>query len=472
MSILKKAVLIAALLLIGLIDIFIYWNYHLYFRASKTGDPVEKAALLEKSNTYFPWNDLVFYELGKSYFDLGMERLDDPAAGGASLGKSVRSLKKSLWINPASPFAHLQLAQTLVNSELISLESGPAADEEFRKAAQLAGEDSQVFHEVGRIFLARWPALSDKDRDFTLDMLRKTLAKKDKERVELILSTWELNAGDYRIMDEVLPEDARVYRQYAEFLGEKSLSLEERHKYLARAEALEFAAAKELSRAGEIELSDSWYEEAYSQFRRALNSLRNIKFYHILAEEEFIVEEEFREFRKSLFLNLAKCRIEKGKSLDEWIGHLEQYLDAEDEGGRIDALERYLVDRRVIPPRSENTFDDIDRLAFELLLLEKRNKYSAVIDFGRALEGSFVVIPEDKKKSYARILQIVGNSLQKTGRLFDARDFYEKAAQIEPESLDILLGLRYCHERLNDDTKLLAVNAEIEKLLTPKNLDL
>jgi len=457
MNILKKTGLITALLLLGLVDIFIYWNYHLYYRARKDENPAKKAALLEKSNTYFPWNDLVFYELGKSYFDLGIGNLNDAAASQSYLRKSVQDLKKSVLINPASPFSHFCLAQSLLNLELISSENGTPFYDEFRKAALLAGEDSQIFNEVGRIFLSRWPELSEQDRYFTLEILRKVLAKKDREQISLMLNTWELNGKDYRIIEKLLPEDAQVYRQYAQFLGERSLSLEERNKYLAQAELLDFMKAK------------SEYQSGHFEF--ALDFLEGIRFYQSLLERNDIGQTEFSELKKSAYLNLAKLRLEKGAGLSECGDYLTQYLNLENQTGNVGALESFLKDRGVIPRQFDKSFNDLDRLAFELLLLYRQTKYREIINFGRELERSLVIVPEAAKKNYLRILQIVGDSLLETGNLYDAGDFYQKAQQIDPMNLGTLLRLRQTYNRLNDEKKLLEVNAEIEKVLTPKKVD-
>jgi hypothetical protein len=67
------------------------------------------------------------------------------------------------------------------------------------------------------------------------------------------MQIWDMNVKDYGVMEKILPEYAEIYRMYAQFLGEKSLSLTERHKILARAEFLEFEKAKGECYSGENE---------------------------------------------------------------------------------------------------------------------------------------------------------------------------------------------------------------------------
>ena len=470
MNILKKAGLFLPCVLIGLFDICIYWNYHLYYRAKKAENPEKKAALLEKSIVFFPLNDLAFYELGKSYSDLGMGSLTQAATSERYLRNSVQNFKRSVLINPASPFTHFYLAQSLLNLELVSSEKGAAYYNEFQKAALLAGENSQIFHEVGRILLSRWPELSGKDKDYALEIMRKTLAKKDREKISLMLNTWELNVKDYEILESVLPEDAHVYRQYAQFLGEKSLSLEKRHKYLAQAEILDFAEARREFQSGETNLLRSRAFGAFSNFIHVLELLKEIRFYDSLSAEKLISIEEFSEMMKSLYLNLAKCGIEKKESLEEFEEYLKQYLNLENRAANIAALDRYLKDRGVIPSEFDKDFANIDRLGLDLLLLFKRMRYDEIIGFSGHLERSFFVAPKAKKKDYSSLLRIVGDSFEKTGNLADAGKLYQQSLQIDPTNLRTLLSLRQVYSGLHDEKKLLQINELIEGVLTPKKV--
>ena len=470
MNVLKKAGLLAALVVFGLLSVFVYLNSHFYYK-SLGKDGTEKIEFLERSNKYCPLNDVVFYELGKSYFDLGLANLNDPGTAESHFRKSVQSLRKSIVINPASPFGHFYLGQALLHLGLYAPGEDSGLREEFRKAALLAGEDSRIFGEVGRLFLSRWPELSEEDRDFTVAILRRTMARRDSEKIALLMSLWELNVGDYKVMDEILPADSRVYRQYARFLGEKALSLEERQKYLARAEKLEFERAKREYQAGEAKLIRFQTKEAFGHFRTSLDLLKGIRFYQTLAAQNLISNGEFRELLKSTLLNIAKCRIEERAGLSEVESYLRQYLALEDQPARITELETYLRDRGVLLARFERNFEDLDRLAFELLLFFKENRYREIINFGRELGTSFVVVPEAKKRDYIRVLHLVGDSFQKVDFLYDAGDLYEKALAINPTSIETLVRTRQNYERLNDERKKAEVNRAIEKIMTSKEID-
>jgi hypothetical protein len=464
---LKKIGFLIAIVILGALDIFVYLNSHLYYRAGREEDAKAKIALLERSNKFCSLNDLVFYELGKSYFDLGLMNLSNAAVSEASFRNSVQNLKKSVLINPASPFSHFYLGQSLLNLDLVNPGRDTEYYDEFRKAAMLAGDDSQIYNEVGRLFLSRWPELSDKDRNFTLDVLRKIMAKKDSKMITLILNIWELNVKDYEVMDKVLPSDAQIYRQYAEFLGEKSLSQEERHEYLAQAELLEFERARREFQSGETQLSPLQAEEALGLFKACQTRLLGIKFYQTLTGKNLIDRNEYDELLKFTWLNLAKCRIERGNELKDVVDELSQYLALEDRADNVDKLASYLRDRGIIPEKIEQNSGDLTRLAFELLLQFKQAKYREIINFGRDLQRSFVVVPEAKKRDYVRILLLVGDSLQKVDFLYDAGDIYQKALEVDADNLETLLRIRQNCGRLNEEKRLEETNRAIEKLETP-----
>ena len=71
---LKRILPLIAIAVIAIINISIYWSVHLYYRAeANTEDIDKKIKILERANQIYPSNGLVFYELGKAYFDLGIQ---------------------------------------------------------------------------------------------------------------------------------------------------------------------------------------------------------------------------------------------------------------------------------------------------------------------------------------------------------------------------------------------------------------
>ncbi len=469
----KRVLVLAAIAAIAAVNVLIYWNMHLSYRAEeKIEDQDKKIKILKRANLFYPSNDRVYYELGKSYFDLGLQNLQDETLGKTYLQRSIRYFKRSLKINPASYFGHFNLAQSLLYMSYLSSDFEGNPYEEYKKAALLAGHNSQIYYEVGKIFLSLWPQIGEEDRNFTRETLKKILERKDPQKVQAVLHIWEMNVGDYTVMEEMLPEDASIYRMYAQFLGEKSLSSRERQRYLAKAEQLEFERAKDEYISGEREFQYYRLKEASRNFLSSLRRLERTSFYQDLVGQDWIDVEEFLELKKSVYLNLAKCYLEEEQDVKQAKNYFLSYLALEDEVAAVGELESFLRSRGHIRDGFGERFDDLGNLFFQALLYFKQNRYRDIMKLGRLLQQSFVVVPEEKKEEYLKLLQIVGDSYQKVDYIYDAGDFYRKALEIDPDNIEILLRIRQNYERLNDEEKIQQTEEKIESLLSPGSLEL
>jgi len=468
MSSIKRIVLIIAIFIVATVDVLIYLNIHIYYQAEKTKDSAEKIKILEKAVDFYPSNDLIFFELGRAYFDLALNNLSNKSSVRSYLQKAIDSYYRSLKSNPASYFCHFYLANALLNISYLFPSFKTNSIDEYKKASKLAGENSQIFFEAAKIFLSNWAKLSNEDKKFTINILRKIVSKKDKKKFRSILFLWKLNLEDHNIIEKILPEDPKIYRMYAEFIGEESLSLNERQKFLAKAEFLEFEKAKREYNAGEYEFFYYRMKEAFNHFKSCLNILKKIRFYQNLSQHNLINFSEFNDLLKLTSLNLAKCYIEQGKGLKEVEGYLYKYLSMEDRVAALVDLESYLKNKGLIGERLERSFNDLDRLSFVLTLYFKQSRYRDIINIGRLLQKSFIVIPKDKKKSYVQVLQIVGESYQNSNYMYEAEYFYQKALEIDPENIRTLVRLRRHYEKLEADKKVSEIDAKILKIIFPQ----
>ena len=123
MTILKKTLFLAGVLALGLTEIFVFMNHHL-FRKSAGQAGLQRIASLEKSNRYCPLNDQSFYELGKAYYDLAVSGLADAAAAESNFRKSIVNFRRAILINPASPYSHFYYGQALAQLGVFSPAEG------------------------------------------------------------------------------------------------------------------------------------------------------------------------------------------------------------------------------------------------------------------------------------------------------------------------------------------------------------
>jgi len=462
-----KVLLICALVVVGVVAAVFYWSQHLYHKAENIEDNERKEEVLNAAEQIYPFNDLVFHGLGNAYFGLGIENLEDNTRSSVYLEKSTQNFNRSIRLNPASAFCHFSLAQSLFYMSYISPSSDIDFYEEYRKAALLSGHNSDIFYEVGKIFLSNWPRLSDGDREFALEILEKTAKRGDSERLESLMYFWDMNARDYEAMERILPENAWIYRMYAKILGEKSLSPEERQKVLIKAELMEYERAKSEFDAGENLFLYMRVRDAFNHYKSCLDILERIRFYQDIVgvSGDVIDISEFYKMQKTACLKLSKCRLVEGRELQEVEGYLRRYLELEDRAAAVGELESYLKGRGLIKENMGEDLGDLEHLSFQMFLCFKQNRYSEIIRVGNLLQASLIAVPEAKKKEYVEILQLVGDSFQKSDYVYDAADFYQKALEIDPENMGILFRVRQNYERLNDDEEVRKINKRIEMLM-------
>jgi len=475
----KRVLGVVVLIALAVWVILIYWSQHLYYKAKKSEESENKIEVLEKAGKLYSLNNLVFYELGKSYFDLGLQTLnEDSILGQAYIQKSIQNFERSIQLNPASRFTHFNHAQAVLYMSYLAPSGVPGGGDlqegsfdGYKKAALLAGHNSQIFYEVAKLFLSKWNELPDEEREFTIEILKKIVSGKDRARLQTLMNIWAMNVKDYALMEEILPEDTQIYRIYTKFLGEKSLSLEERQRILADGEFMEFERAKEEYSSGENVFLYLKVRDASRHYQSCLDILKGIRFYQNLTDGRQINHAEFNRLRKNAYLKLAKCRIAEGKTLKEVEGYLRSYLALEDNLAVVEELESFLRARGLISGNLDASLDNLDNLSFQMFLSFKQNQYREIIRVGSILKKSFIVVPEDKKKGYVEVLRLVGDSYQKVDYVYDAAECYQMALEIDPDNLETLFKARQNHERLSNEEEIRKINKRIEKLLSPAEID-
>ena len=463
MNYFNKILTVFGLAVVGLLAVVLFRNSTLTDESKDEEDPESRIRLLTLAGDVYSFNDRTDYEMGKAYFDLGLRSLSQGRESTGYFQAAIRSLRRSLELNPFSPFSHFHLAQSLFYA-------GAASSEEFKLSAELAGRNSQIFFEVGKIFLSRWKDLGDREKDFTTGILRTVLAQWDQEKLQALLSTWDLNVRDYDVVDRLLPDEPGVYRAYARFLGERALSLERRQQAIAKAEYLEFGKAKAEYDAGENALFYYRAADSAGHFQTCLEWLGNIRFTQDITGQRLIDPDDYMNLKKSVHLNLAKARIEQGSSLKDVETDLESYLEIENRSAAVGELESYLLEKGLAFKNPEKHIDDLETLEFQLRLYFHQSRYGEIIRIGRIFVQNVIVVPTEKRDAYLRILCLLGDAHQKVDFLYDAGDFYQKALDIDPGNLEVLIKIRQNYGRLNNDQMAKEIQDRILHIVSPKSV--
>lgn len=464
----KRFLIAVGLLAVAALDIAIYWNFHLYRRTIKSGAVgAEQIAGLERANRIFPFNEIVRFELGQARFGLAMDSLENERERDTALTAALDDYEHSLRLNPASARVQFQYAQAVLYRSYFAPADKTRVYEEYKKAARLTGHNEPTYFEVGRILLSQWANLGEADRRFALGLLETVLREADKNRLAAVLQIWDLSIRDYTIVEKILPENADAWRQYAQFLGEKGLSLDERRRAMAKAESLDFERAKREYEQGDRYFRFYRFADAFNRYQWCLGILKGIHFYQDLAVEKTIDPAEYAVLLKATYLNMAKSRLEEGKPFDEALPFLRSYLEIEDEAAALGELEAFLKERGILEDKLAAGAKDYRLFAFHILLAFKQSRYRDVVQVGMEMQRGVLVVPDTSKEDYARILEMVGDSYQKLDYIYESNDFYAKALAQGLEDLTVLLKIRKNRVRLNEEGAVRDLDARIARLLTP-----
>lgn len=470
----KKILSIAGLVLLVGLQAAVARNAWLCWRAAGVdARPEAKTGLLRRADALFPWNDAVPFELGKAYFAQGAEALGDPAVRDRLFGQALGSFLRSLRLNPASPAAHFELGQTLLYMSYLGLPTPLRYFDEYRRAAELTGHNSQIRYDAGKVLLGRWQDLAPAEKDFAAGLLRSSLAGRDEDRLLDFLETWNIALRDYALAERVLPDDPGALRTYARFLGERGLSLEARQAALAKAEALEVARARtELDR-GRREAESFRPAEAAAHAAAAVEALGSVRFYQNLTGRALFDPRDFAEARKGARRLLAMSRIDEIRSIADRDGTIAAYLAVEDDSAALGDFETFINERGLFGESGQDSpFKDLETLAFRLALDFRLNRYREIARVGGLLSSSSLVIAPSGRPSYVRILELIGESNLKLDNVYEAERYFRTALETAPDDLAALLGLERCYGRLNDEVKAGEVCLALDRLTSPSVIDL
>ena len=462
----RRFLAVVFLLGLGCLNVLVYMSFHFQRQAvRKAGNYRKKIEILERGLQFYPFNEQIFRELGRTYFDLGLDDLADIEQRDFGLEKSTENLIRATRINPGEYMNHLYLAQALLYKNYFFSEQTDYF-EELKRAARLTNHDETVYYEVGKAMLLQWDELSAEDRRYGLDLVKSSSNLKNRQRVQDLLQTWALAGADYEVIRAILPKDTSVYRLYANFLAEKSMSLEERQKVLVEVEFLEFETARRLFREGMESYRRYRLKEAQGRFKSSLRLLNTIYFYQNLLGRTDIDTQEWIELKRGLHLNLLKTSVDMSAPVSEVMGYLKLYLEVEKDEVKAGEVEDFLLEKNFVSPEGISPTEDTERLYCRLALDYIKHRYRGIITIGERLKDRFI-LPESNDRKYIEIYKIIADSYQGLDFLYDAADYYEKILLIDPDNLQAMLSSLKNYERLNNEEQLRRIQRRIDEVIAP-----
>lgn len=466
----KRMLLGLALLFLAALEIYTYLNMHFYYKAKNTiKNDKQRMIILEKASRMLPFNDAVFFSLGKLYLNFSRDGLIPLEEKTKLLRKSKDSFKRSLQLNPGNYQSHFYLAQVIQYLNYFTADNKDFINE-FKKASFLTTFDEEAYFEIGRILLSRWQNLNKEERDFTLSILKNAISASSKERIQVILPVWFWNVKEEGVLEELLPRTPEVNRLYADFLGERGLFLETRWEKLAQAEAMDFEQARKKYSQGKIDFRLIKLSSASDRFKEALNNLKRIHFYQKLTAETSIDENEYLRLKKELNLWMSRLLIERLKPLQETKDYLFNYIDLEEEISNLIDLEKYLESRNILKRTGGFESEDLLTLYLDVLLDFKMSRYQTVIDKVKGRQGFILTKVLQYPFESGQIWRMLGDSYQRFDFLYDAEKYYLMTLEIIPEDISTLLSLEKTYERLNDQEMLKILHQRMDKIFSPEDI--
>jgi hypothetical protein len=464
----KKFLLIVGVLGLMALNSLIYWSVHLYYKGEATADSDRRISFLKRSQKLNPINDKVYYELGKAYFDFSVRNVGDNELRDENLEKSIENFIKAVRLNPGAYSSHFRLAQALSYMDYFKPVEINYYDQ-YKKAALLTTYDDDIYFEIGKIMLSRWGQLTERDREYTLDMMKNIIGVEGRQGLMNIIQVWATYVEDYSVINEILPQNPESLRMYADYLGGRSLSLKERLEKLSKAESMEFESAISHYNKGLNEARIYHMNNAQQNLSSGLRLLDNIKFYQSLTGESSINEEEFLNIKKSVLLGLIKLKLQRTGELKQAEEDLNEYLEMEEEDTKIEELEKYMVERNLLeikPGGSENLL----RFYFKFTFDFKQHRYREIIRERENVENLLYTAASGSNKYMIIILQIMGDSYQGIDFVYDAGEFYQKALDLDPKNIGTLLRMRENYKRLNDTDKIKVVDEKLSEIVMPDEM--
>lgn len=467
----KKFIAMTVLVILGGICVLIYWNRHLYYKADKTDDMKKKIHVLKQASNLFPWNPDIFYQLGNLHLTTGVHFAGEKNMSKSHFEQAAEYYEESLRLNPVSSFTHFSLGRTFYNLSFITYESMDRSFAQYRKAARLSGHHTPIFFDTGKILLTRWNDLDEENREFTVKVLKRIMENAEAAKCRELIQVWDLNVRDYEVMQKILPEKADIYRMYARFLGERSLSVRERHRYLTEAESIDFNQACELHEQAENDYFAYYMRSAFEKFQMVLAMLKEIEFYQNLSGLLLIDRQEYEKTYKSTLLYLVKTGLESGLKFHEIKDYLQDYLKMEEQAGAVREIDEFLQGHRIIGNELTGDLSEMEQFAFHIYLAFRENRYRDIMRIGRSFRESFVMVPKKNQQEYVRILQLVGDANLKTDYIYDAVEFYKAALNADPDNLDTMVRLRQSLIRLNKDSEAREIGKKINEIITAQKIN-
>jgi len=421
---------IKIVILILFVFFFLQLTSQIFLKLGLNKKNPPRSGLLKASTQIFPIDAELFYEYATAILE---EYAYLKVNEGINLNKSVDGFKKAIVLNPLMYSAHFNLAKSYQIDKSGNTTIFDDALKYFKHALFLRGNKSEVSVEILTLMLSLWPLLEDSDKEFSQQLLNRSIKNITRKEFAPILEAWSLYSRDIDVIKNALKKRPEFCKDVSDKLEQLELHLDTRQNILAEYEVYYL----EYFRNGlEDYLKNTPNKLKGIQSR--LNRLRKmVPGYHRMLGKN--------DFNNILFSNL-KNRLYSG-ILEIFLSERKRYTDANDRKNTvfnfIDSLlkthssqaeEKNL--NRLLTNKSFYQKPGLKKQYIELLLHFKMKNKFLVIQRGEELRNSLSFVREDQKEVYGKILILLAETYIQNDQFDKAESILAEAKSISPGNLE------------------------------------
>ncbi len=221
---------IIKIILIPLILFFVLqFLSHIFLALWEKNPELKNAAFLKWSGLIFPIDAEPFSEYGYSLMLKYEQSPDDQV-----LAESISYLKKSLSNNILYYQTHFYLGGAYFFQNLKDYTSLEQAVKSYKRSARIWGNNTEVGINTMKVLLSLWPHLTEQDKNFCSELLKRSIRKIRKENFDSLLEIWGLYVRDIGFFKDLLKQNPQYYQNVAEKLLQIEIDMPKRHYFLAK----------------------------------------------------------------------------------------------------------------------------------------------------------------------------------------------------------------------------------------------
>jgi len=374
--------------------------------------------MLFLSDMIFPISSYVNYKIGDSLLS-DFHKKEDVEV----LEKCIKSLKKSIKLNPLNFFSYYALARGLMSY-------GPETPEHFEDALKalkttlyIRSTNLSLNKEILKVYLSLWPFLSPEDKKWSGSLMRGLIPRLNQKEFKKIMKIWSLYSKDSGFIRYAFNNSARFYKEIIDEMEEQELDLRLKQRFEAFLENRRIIdyenKFREAIKKGVVPFSSYILIDKY------------VRFYHMITKNTNFKRSRYENLKKEINLYIINKLIKKegSENRDKLFDYIFRYLRDFRKIRDIEDIELFL---------NTNEFfrsNDIITFIFKQLINYRAGQISKMISEIESFRQSVTFIKDGQERQLARLLTLLADGYINSRLLTKAMDTLKDVEKLTPDVL-------------------------------------